>query len=472
MAFWGYPRYVSVGEKRARAENKLEQLKKKNPNIRPVVIEGRTLARNWWGKAWNDNLERYADYANRIGRGRSYVRHRAVLDLQIEAGRIAALVQGSTSKPYRVIIKIETLGRKTWEAVKEACAGRLESLQDLLAGRFPRPMAEIFTARGEGLFPSPGEIDFSCSCPDWAYMCKHVAATLYGIGARLDEDPALFFTLRKVNMDDLVAETVRETAGRLLQKAGKQKGRMIAEADLGDVFGIDMEDRPDFGKKPSPVPEGAKIKPRKRKAPKKPAATGPKPPKRKVDDRTMILDLIQGSASGVDVPTLSRRTDLNPVKIRNIVYGAYKKGLIEKVARGLYRAKPTRLSPARETEIVLKQIDESRDAVSIPELHEKTNIPAPKIRAIVSLACRQGRIKRVSRGIYAARTKKRAPSSARDAVLAVIAGHRKGIRFPVLKEKTSLEDQKLRNIIFRLNKSGKIKRAGRGLYVAAQKNGG
>ena len=468
MAYWEYPRYVRVGERRAKAERKLAQLKKKNPHIRPVVLEGRTLARTWWGKAWNKNLERYADYANRIGRGRSYVRHRAVLDLQIEAGLVAALVQGTESKPYRVMIKIQTLAKKTWKAVKEDCAGRLDSLQDLLAGRFPRALAEIFTAQGRGLFPSPQEIHFSCSCPDWAYMCKHVAAVLYGIGARLDEDPALFFILRKVNMDDLVAETVRETAGHLLQKADKERKHVIAEADLGDLFGIEMEDRMDAESNPPAIPEPDETKPRKRKTAKKRPASAQKSKKGLDEDRKKVIDMIRRSSSGVDVPTLNRKTGVNPIKIRNIIYSAHKKGTIEKVARGIYRAKAVRRKPADETDAVLRRIDQSPKGIGIQELHGQTNVPKPQIRAIVSLACRRGRITRISRGVYAAKINKTARSSASSEVLALIAKHKSGIRFPALKKKTGFGDRKLRNIIFRLKKLGEIESAARGLYVTTK----
>ena len=102
-------------------------------------------------------------------------------------------------------------------------------------------MDEIFTTQGKGLFPSPREIGFDCSCPDWATMCKHVAATLYGIGARLDQDPELFFKLRQVKMKDLVSEAVEGKTRELLKKARKKSARVIADSDLADVFGIDME---------------------------------------------------------------------------------------------------------------------------------------------------------------------------------------------------------------------------------------
>ncbi len=244
MAHYGYhryPRYVSVGEKRAKARRKLEQLKKKHPHIRPVVIEGNTLVRTWWGKAWNGNLTKYADYSNRVGRGRSYVRHGAVLDLQINPGQVDALVQGSRQSPYTVTMKIKPISKAVWTEMRAACEGQLASLQELLEGRFPKGLAELFTAKGSGLFPSPKEIEFKCSCPDWATMCKHVAAVLYGIGTRLDEDPSVFFVLRKMKMDDLITQAVRDKSERLLRQAKKKTSRVIDDADLGDVFGIEME---------------------------------------------------------------------------------------------------------------------------------------------------------------------------------------------------------------------------------------
>ena len=204
-------------------------------------MKATALVRTWWGKAWNGNLGKYADYANRVGRGRSYVRHGAVLDLQIKPGQVNALVQGSQGSPYTVAIKIKPVSESIWKQIKAACEGQLASLQELLEGRFPKGLMELFTAKGSGLFPSPKEIDFKCSCPDWAYMCKHVAAVLYGIGTRLDEDPSLFFVLRKVKMDDLITQAVRDKSEKLLKQAKKKTARVIDDADLGDVFGIEME---------------------------------------------------------------------------------------------------------------------------------------------------------------------------------------------------------------------------------------
>ncbi|MBW2642561.1 MAG: hypothetical protein JRC89_04115 [Deltaproteobacteria bacterium] len=358
MAYWGYPRYVSVAEKRAKAAKKLKQLKKKNPSIKPIVIEGGTIARTWWGKSWNLNLERYADYSNRIGRGRSYVRHGAVLDLKISSGQVESLVQGTRSKPYTVIIKIKGIKKKIWQNMKAACADKLDSLPELLAGKFPKALGEIFTARGQGLFPSPEEIEFNCSCPDWAYMCKHVAATLYGIGTRLDDSPSLFFKLRKVNIDDLIQQTIKDQSCQLLKKAEKTRAGMIAESDLSGMFGIDMEDHIDFdlpksgkkvssrGKTSRKAAKPGKTKLAKRKPKLKTGAkekadrtssekTGLRKTAR-LTDTAQFLNIIKRSKKGVDVAALKQKTGFDEKKIRNMIYKAHKKGIIRRGGRGIY----------------------------------------------------------------------------------------------------------------------------------------
>ncbi|MBW2185640.1 MAG: hypothetical protein JRG71_04305, partial [Deltaproteobacteria bacterium] len=217
MRYGDYPPYVSVAEKRANAEKKIKQLRKKNPNLRPVILEGRSLARTWWGKSWNKNLERYADYSNRIERGRSYVRHLAVVDLQIVAGKVTALVQGSRGKPYQIAITIAKMPQHNWHKIKFECQSKLSSLPDLLAGKFPKDLQEMLMLQGDGLFPTPKEINFECNCPDWADMCKHIAAVLYGVGVRLDEDPALFFTLRQVDVQDLISQAVHDKTASILK---------------------------------------------------------------------------------------------------------------------------------------------------------------------------------------------------------------------------------------------------------------
>ena len=121
------------------------------------------------------------------------------------------------------------------------CAGKIDSVVELLRGSLSRGVMEIVTRKGEGLFPTPKEISLSCSCPDWALMCKHVAATLYGVGARLDDSPELLFALRGVDPADMVVAA----AERARSGGGTRRTRVLEGADLSSVFGIEIDaDRP------------------------------------------------------------------------------------------------------------------------------------------------------------------------------------------------------------------------------------
>lgn len=246
MSWWNgsYPEYVPVAKKKERALKKLEQLRKKDPNIDPITIHGRSLATTWWGKAWNANLSKYADYSYRIERGRSYVRHGQVLDLKISKGKINSLVMSSGSKPYAVTIKISKLTEERWSRVKEQAKNKIDSLQELIEGKFPKAIGEIFTNQETGLFPLPKEINFNCSCPDGAFLCKHVAAVLYGVGARLDEKPELFFSLRNVKMDELVSSVLKaqkSKLSKLASKRGTSQRLQTEDNKLSDLFGISVD---------------------------------------------------------------------------------------------------------------------------------------------------------------------------------------------------------------------------------------
>lgn len=240
MSYWSnYKPYVPAAKKKKIAKKKLATLRKKNPDIQPIVLEGRKLASSWWGKAWNKNLESYADYSNRIARGRAYVRNGSILDLKIMPGSIEALVQGSDT--YKISIEIQALSKTTWQEIQSTCQGKLQSMQTLLEGKFSESLEEIFTNHKTGLFPSPSEICFRCNCPDWADMCKHIAAVLYGIAVRLDANPNLFFTLRDVKVDDLIAKVIKEKKLDFLNKAKKKTARVISDSNLESLFGIEID---------------------------------------------------------------------------------------------------------------------------------------------------------------------------------------------------------------------------------------
>jgi len=230
-------RYVPAAKRRAKAVRHAANLRRGGQSLAPVVTKGRSIASTFWGKAWCDNLERYSDYANRLPRGRTYVRNGSVIDLRVGAGRISAQVMGSNL--YRIQVSVTELPPARWRALAKACTGSIDSLVELLQGRFSQHVMQPICATGIGLFPSPKEIKFSCSCPDWAAMCKHVAAVLYGVGARLDSQPELLFTLRKVDATDLVAHA---GDGLPLPSKGPTAGRVLEDSKISELFGIEMVD--------------------------------------------------------------------------------------------------------------------------------------------------------------------------------------------------------------------------------------
>ena len=235
---WGFYEYVPVAEKKESARKKLEQLRKKDPSMQPVTVCGRKIAATFWGAAWNRNLESYADFSHRLERGRSYIRNGMVLDLRIDEGRIRGLVMGSRKTPYKVEVDIDKLPERKWKAVAEECGRKIGGIDELVGGTFPKEYAEIFLNQEKGLFPSPKEIRFSCSCPDWAGMCKHVAAVLYGVGARLDTDPLLFFKLRGIDFGELIKRSAREKMESMLKNAHAKTPRILKDADIAGIFGI------------------------------------------------------------------------------------------------------------------------------------------------------------------------------------------------------------------------------------------
>ncbi len=235
MAFYEWKPYVPAAQRRRQAAGELAKIRKKGQPVSPVVVEGRTIVRTFWGRAWCENLERYSDYANRLPRGRAYVRNGSVIDLQIAPGEISALVSGS--QVYKVNVKVTPVAKARWKSICKDCAGAIDSLVELLQGRLSQSVMERVCRQQTGLFPSPHEIHLSCSCPDWAGMCKHVAAVLYGIGVRLDRQPELIFRLHNVDEKELIAG-----AGAALPQAQKTpaKGKILPEEDLSALFGLDL----------------------------------------------------------------------------------------------------------------------------------------------------------------------------------------------------------------------------------------
>ena len=280
--------YVPVAQRRLQAARRLDKLAvKTGHHAAPVVLEGRKIATTFWGKAWCDNLESYSDYSNRLPRGRTYVRNGSVVDLALTPGKVTARVSGS--RLYKVQIEVTPLAKARWKALCAESAGAIDSVVELLQGRFAKGVMERLCQPKTGLFPGPSEMSFSCSCPDWASMCKHVAASLYGIGARLDRSPERFFMLRQVDEKDLIVQASRALS---LPTSGPAPARALASDGLEELFGLDL------GARPAPA-SGAAPKP---SAPK-PSAPKPLAPK----------PLVKKSAVGRTKPAAPKVRALKPV---------------------------------------------------------------------------------------------------------------------------------------------------------------
>lgn len=237
--YGGWAPYVPVAQRRANALKKMAKLVGKGQAIQPVEISGRIIARSFWGKNWCDHLESFGDYANRLPRGRTYARNGSVCHLGLKKGTAEAYVSGSDI--YSIKVTFHPLPEAKWSTLKKQCSGKIGSLLELLQGKLSDEVMATVTDQKSGLFPLPGEISYICSCPDGASMCKHIAAVIYGIGARLDDQPELLFLLRGVEHQELIdteASTKKITGG----KSRQNRRRTIAPDSLSDVFGVDLDE--------------------------------------------------------------------------------------------------------------------------------------------------------------------------------------------------------------------------------------
>lgn len=284
---WRWKPYVPVAQRRAKAQAAAKKASGAGHVHEPVTITSRTIATTVWGKAWCDNLEAYSDYANRLPRGRSYVRNGSVIDLKIEPGKVAAQVMGSSL--YQVRIDIAAVPEAHWKKLVQGCTGSVATLIELLQGQLSKSVMERLCAPRTGLFPTPKEIGLHCSCPDWASMCKHVAATLYGVGARLDSQPQLLFQLRQVDPADLLAPQAADLPAQTPKVA---RHKRLDDAALADVFGLELTTdtvepevratpaRRNTGAAPA-AKAGARLPGKKAAQPEQPTAPRPKPAAKK-----------------------------------------------------------------------------------------------------------------------------------------------------------------------------------------------
>lgn len=239
MAYYNrFPAYQTIDELKTKNIKKKKTYLKKHPDASPIVLEGK-LGKTWWGKSWNQNLERYADYENRLGRGKKYIKAEAILDFHIEEGRIYGEIAGSGRKIYNVDISIDTIDEQDWKQIQKVCGRRIDSLEQLLAGQFPNELKDIFFVKDHGLFPSSSQIHIYCDCPDYARLCKHAAAFLYATSIALDNNPTLFFELRGISMDAFINKALGENLDDLIEKSKQKSNRILEDEDLEALFHLD-----------------------------------------------------------------------------------------------------------------------------------------------------------------------------------------------------------------------------------------
>jgi uncharacterized Zn finger protein len=264
MGWYYFKPRPTVAQRRAKAMRAAGKLKEKGQELQPVHVEGMKLGKTFWGKAWCTQIESLSDFASRLPRGKSYVRNDSIIDMQVRPGMITAMVMGS--ELYTIRIKITPLDKRRWKAMKGRCVGQIGSLVELLQGKLSDSVMATVTGKTDGLFPKSDEIEMHCSCPDSAEMCKHLAAVLYGVGCRLDEQPELLFKLRQVDHIELLTEATQSPA---FESDGGDR-KTIATGDLNDVFGIEIDESTSAAATPKETPQkAAKSTSKKRKKPTK-----------------------------------------------------------------------------------------------------------------------------------------------------------------------------------------------------------
>ena len=329
--------YVPVAQRRANASREASKFAKNGQPLRPIHIKTRAIATSFWGLAWCENLENYADWANRLPRGRTYARNGSIVHLQIESGSIRALVSGSSL--YKIDISIDALDAKRWMAIRRDCASEVSSLLDLMRGKLPSGVLARLTDPKQGMFPSPKELKLNCSCPDYATMCKHVAATLYGVGHLLDTEPALFFKMRGVNQSDLVSDAMTTQSAE--DSIGLRQQSELAGEDLSAIFGIDLATPQDTSSK---VAQRQPAKTKKSAKPTKPsklaksrvasdkASIKPEPVNAMLAPETMAIDVKKTAKKTARRGTRRATTKREPSAAMTRVLEILKKRALDKAA--------------------------------------------------------------------------------------------------------------------------------------------
>ncbi len=301
MAYEYWRPYVSVAQQRANARRQMSKLRKQGVDVCPIAIEGRKIASTFWGQAWCEHLEHFSDYANRLPRGKRYVRNGSVCHLEINKGEISAIVSGS--ELYAIKVAIKPLSKQRWKAIQQDCMGEIGSILELLQGRLSDNVMEVVTHQKTGLFPQPGDIQLDCNCPDWAHLCKHLAAVLYGVGALLDKQPELLFKLRGVDHETLVSTDIT------LPKGSGKRRRL--DSNVGDIFDVEFDSSDSKSGDPFDIKPAAK---KKRAQARKAVKNPPVRPKTGKSTRNKPF-----TPTSANVSRLRKRLQLNNTQFAQLI---------------------------------------------------------------------------------------------------------------------------------------------------------
>ena len=222
--------YVRVKKRRETAESIAARLTAEGEELQPVKAHGKAIASSFWGRVWCRAIEDWQDYESRLPAGRSLLKNGGVIDLKLSENRAQAQVVAD--RLYQVQIRFEGVEEEQLNALRNACAGKLTSLIDLIRGDLSDDVMELICDPAFGLFPRYSELKPSCDCLDDAVLCRHAAAALYAIAPRLDDQPELFFTLRGIDPESFFA---------LDAVAGPEEAGDLSAEDLSATFGIEID---------------------------------------------------------------------------------------------------------------------------------------------------------------------------------------------------------------------------------------
>lgn len=208
------------------ARQRLQELQAEGVTTSPVVGKGKKLAAHFWGSAWMKHLALCESGGLNLAPGRTLLRHGCVLQLRLGEGTIDALV--SAERLHEVHLKLNPLGEDRLEVLRQRCHGHIDSAVSLLEGKVDAAVLTRLCEPDTGLLPEPADWQMNCDCPDWAEPCPHAAAAIYAAGVLIDNDPALLFTLRGVNVQELM-------------QADNIPAASFDAAALSSVFGIDLD---------------------------------------------------------------------------------------------------------------------------------------------------------------------------------------------------------------------------------------